>query len=106
MKTKYIIKTSGKIIERQYSYIPGRYIFAVVITLLEVLAIIGIVGALCYFVPYFYLVAFATEIGCVISIIASNDNPGYKIPWLKQVLKSMNTKTDMLETAVGKVYRK
>lgn len=86
MKGKYKIKTGGKTIERQFSYIPVRYILAVLITLFEVLAIIGIVVALCYFVPYFYLLAFATEIGCVIAIIASNDNPEYKIPWLLVVL--------------------
>ena len=86
MKTKYTIKAGGKTIERQYSYIPARYIFAVLITLFEVLAIIDVVGALCYFVPYFYLAAFATEIVCVIKIITSNDNPEYKIPWLLFVL--------------------
>jgi len=86
MKTKYTIKANGRIIERQYSYIPVRYILAVLITIFEVLAIIGIVGALCYFVPYFYLAALATEISCVIAIIASNDNPEYKIPWLLFVL--------------------
>ena len=86
MKTKYTIQASGKIIERQYSYIPVRYILAVLITISEVLAIIGIVGALCYFVPYFYLAALATEIACVIEIIVSNDNPEYKIPWLLFVL--------------------
>lgn len=86
MKTKYTIKANDKIIERQYSYIPVRYIIAVLITIVEVLMIIGIVGTLCYFVPYFYLAALATEIACVISIIASNDNPEYKIPWLLFVL--------------------
>ena len=86
MKTKYTIKANGKIVERQYSYIPVRYILAVLITIFEVLAIIGIVGALCYFVPYFYLAALATEVACVIAIIASNDNPEYKIPWLLFVL--------------------
>ena len=86
MKRRYTINANGKIIERQYSYIPVRYILAVLITIFEVLAIIGIVGALCYFVPYFYLAALATEISCVIAIIASNDNPEYKIPWLLFVL--------------------
>ena len=86
MKTKHTIKANGKIVERQYSYIPVRYILAVLITIFEVLAIIGIVGALCYFVPYFYLAALATEITCVIAIIVSNDNPEYKIPWLLFVL--------------------
>ena len=86
MKIKYKIKSNGKIVERQYSYIPVRYICAIMITILEVIMIIGIVCALCYFVRYFYLVALATEIGCVIAIIASNDNPEYKIPWLLFVL--------------------
>lgn len=86
VKTKYTIKTGGKVIERQYSYIPVRYILAVLITLFEVLAIIGVMVALCYFVPYFYLAAFMTEVVCVVKIIASNDNPEYKIPWLLFVL--------------------
>ena len=79
-------KAGKKIIEQEISYIPVRYIFAVLITLFEVLAMIGAVVALCIFVPYFYLFAWATEIACVIAIIASNDNPEYKIPWLLFVL--------------------
>lgn len=86
MKRKYTVKTGNKTIERQYSYIPVRYILSVMITLFEVLAIIGIMFALCYYVPYFYLAALATEIACIITIIASNDNPEYKIPWLLFVL--------------------
>ncbi|MBO5035473.1 MAG: PLDc N-terminal domain-containing protein [Clostridia bacterium] len=42
--------------------------------------------ALCYYVPYFYLAVWATEIFCVIRIIASDDNPDYKVPWLLFVL--------------------
>lgn len=86
MKKKYSLHTGTKVIEREYNYIPVRYIIAVAITLFEVLAIIGIVVALCYFVPYFYLAALATEIFCVVKIIASNDNPEYKVPWLLVVL--------------------
>ena len=86
MKRKYKIKAGNRIIERQYSYIPVRYILAALITLFEVLAIIGVMVALCYYVPYFYLAAFATEVFCVIKIIVSNDNPEYKIPWLLFVL--------------------
>lgn len=86
MKRKYTIKTNDKIIERQYTYIPFRYILAVFITIFEVVAIIGIVVALCYFVPYFYLLALATQVVCVIKIIVSHDNPEYKIPWLLFVL--------------------
>lgn len=86
MKRKYSIKIKEKTIEREYSYIPIRYIIAAIITISNVLAIVAIVVALCYFVPYFYLAAFATEVFCVIKIIASNDNPEYKIPWLLFVL--------------------
>ena len=86
MKRKYTVKTHNKTIEREYSYIPVRYILAAFLMLFEVLAILCIVVALCYFVPYFYLAAWATQIACVINIIASNDNPEYKVPWLLFVL--------------------
>ncbi|MBQ7339527.1 MAG: cardiolipin synthase [Clostridia bacterium] len=86
MKKKYKIVTSGKVVEREYTYIPGRYILAVLITIFEILAIIGVVVALCYFVPYFYILAFATEVACVLKIVSSDDNPDYKVPWLLFVL--------------------
>ena len=86
MKRKYSYFDGKKQTEREYSYIPFRYIAAVLITLFEVLAVIGIVIACCYYVPYFYLTAWATEIFCVIRIIASDDNPDYKVPWLLFVL--------------------
>jgi cardiolipin synthase len=86
MKRKYSYFDGKKQTEREYSYIPFRYIAAVLITLFEVLAVIGIVIACCYYVPYFYLAAWATEIFCVIRIIASDDNPDYKVPWLLFVL--------------------
>ena len=86
MKRKYKISTGKETIEREYNYIPVRYIIAVLITLFEILAIIGIVVACCYYIPYFYIAAFVTEIFCVIKIIASDDNPDYKVPWLLFVL--------------------
>lgn len=86
MKRKYKVRTSKETIEREYSYIPVRYIIAVLITLLEILAIIGIVVACCYYIPYFYVAAFITEVFCVIKIVASDDNPDYKVPWLLFVL--------------------
>lgn len=86
MKKKYKVSTGKDVIEREYNYIPVRYIIAVLITLLEICAIIGIVVACCYYVPYFYIAAFLTEIFCVIKIIASDDNPDYKVPWLLCVL--------------------
>lgn len=86
MKRKYSYFDGKNQQEREYSYIPVRYILAVFITLFNVMAVIGIVVALCYWVPYFYLAAWATEIFCVIRIIASDDNPDYKVPWLLFVL--------------------
>ena len=86
MKRKYKVKTATKTIEREYNYIPVRYIVAVLITLFEILAIIGIVVACCYYIPYFYIAAWITEIFCVIKIIASDNNPDYKVPWLLFVL--------------------
>ena len=86
MKRKYTVRTGKETIEREYNYIPVRYIFAVLITLFEILAIIGIVIACCYYIPYFYIAAWLTEIFCVINIIASDDNPDYKVPWLLFIL--------------------
>ena len=86
MKKKYSVRQGNKTIEREYNYIPVRYIFAALITLIEVLLVIGIVVACCYFVPYFYIAAWLTEFFCVIKIIASDDNPDYKVPWLLFVL--------------------
>lgn len=86
MKKKYKLRTGKETIEREYNYIPIRYIIAVLITLFEILAIIGIVVACCYYIPYFYIAAFITEIFCIIKIIASDDNPDYKVPWLLFVL--------------------
>ena len=86
MKKTISYEVNEKTIHREINYIPVRYILAVLITLFEVLAVIGIVVALCYYVPYFYLAAWATEIFCVIRIIASDDNPDYKVPWLLFVI--------------------
>jgi cardiolipin synthase len=86
MKRKYQIKAGSKTVEREYNYIPVRYIIAVMITVLEIAAIIGAVIALCMFVPYFYILCYVTAFGCVIKIIASDDNPDYKVPWVLFVL--------------------
>ncbi|MBQ8041355.1 MAG: PLDc_N domain-containing protein [Lachnospiraceae bacterium] len=86
MKKTIQYDVNEKTVEKEVNYIPVRYILAILITLFEVLAVIGIVVALCYYVPYFYLAAYATEIFCIVRIIASDDNPDYKGPWLLFVL--------------------
>ena len=86
MKKTITYDVNHQKVQREINYIPVRYIIAVLISVFEVLAILGILAALCYHVPYFYLAAWATEIFCVIRIIASDDNPDYKVPWLLFVL--------------------
>ncbi len=81
---RYHVK--DKEVEREYNYIPFRYILAMLITVLEVGTIIGIVIALSYYVSWFYILCFVTEGACVIKIIASDDNPDYKVPWLLFVI--------------------
>ena len=53
MKKTYKVHTGKEMVEREYNYIPFRYITAIFITILEVLAVIGIVIACCYYIPYF-----------------------------------------------------
>ncbi len=86
MKKKYKIHTGREVIEREYSYIPIRYIIAVLIAVMQIVAIISIVFALCYYVPYFYSLCIITSAACIIRIAASDDNPDYKIPWLIVVI--------------------
>ncbi len=86
MKKKYKVRMATKTVVREYNYIPLRYILAISIALLEILAIIGIVVACCYYVPYFYIFAMLTQFFCVLNIISSDDNPDYKVPWLLFVL--------------------
>ena len=82
MKKRYKVITGKGIIEREYTHIPLRYIIAVLLGALEVSAIIGVVVALCYYLPYLYSLCILMSAACIIKIIASDDNPDYKIPWL------------------------
>ncbi|MBR7111205.1 MAG: cardiolipin synthase [Clostridia bacterium] len=86
MKKTYSYKLGAKTIERQYSYIPFRYIRAFMLSALMTLSIIAVVIAMCYYVPYFYACAMITQFFCVLKIISSDDNPDYKVPWLLFVL--------------------
>ena len=85
-KTIRVTNARGQYVDKQINYIPVRYIIAAMLTVASILAIIGIVVALCYFVPYFYIAAYLTSIGCLIKLISSDDNPDYKVPWIVFVL--------------------
>ena len=87
MKKKIRIRYDrGRTEEREVNYIPIRYILAILLLVLETAAIIAILVVLGMYVPYFYLAMWATEIACVINIIASDEKPDYKVPWLLIVL--------------------
>lgn len=86
MKRHYKIVTGKGIVEKEYVHIPIRYLIAVIIAVIEILVIIGIVLVLCYYLPIFYALCIATSVVCVINIIASDDNPDYKAPWLIAVM--------------------
>ena len=86
MKVRFRYRSRGHTVERTVCNIPLRYVLALTLTIVGIAAVIGIVVALCIWVPYFYALAWITEIVCVIRIIASDDNPDYKVPWLLFVL--------------------
>ena len=86
MKGTYRYFDGKKEVEREYSYIPFRYIIAALITLLEVVAVISIVMLMCVYVPYFYILCYITSFACIVKIVASDDNPDYKVPWILLVL--------------------
>lgn len=75
-----------KVTEKEIQHIPVRFIFAMLLILLETAAVIAIVVLCALYIPYFYLAMWATEIFCVLKIINSEENPDYKIPWLLFVL--------------------
>ncbi len=82
MKKNIKIYEKGKLVDKEINYIPTRYIIAILITILEVLSIIGVVIALAIFVPYFYAALVVTQIGVIVAIMVSNNNPDYKLVWL------------------------
>lgn len=86
MKKKIKYYVNRKLVEKVYVNIPVRYILAILLSVAEILAIIGMVVFLCYRIPLFYLVAVIAQAYCVVRIIASDDNPDYKVPWLLLVL--------------------
>lgn len=80
------MKKKIKMTSQEIEYIPIRYIIAIIITVLEILMIIGIVTSLAYYIPYFYLAIYITVIGVIVSIVGSHDNPDYKVPWILVIL--------------------
>lgn len=86
MKKSIKVYENGRYVQKEINYIPVRYILAILITLFEIVSVIAVMFLLAIYVPYFYIAIFVTVIVVVISIVASNDNPDYKVPWLLFVI--------------------
>lgn len=86
MKKKIVIYDQNGAKEQEVNYIPVRFIIAILLIVLETLAVLTITILCAIYIPYFYLAMYATEIFCVLKIINSQENPDYKIPWLLFVL--------------------
>ena len=82
MKRKFTYRVKDKIIEKEINHIPLRYILSILLSAIEVVLTIGIVVVLCIYVKWFYVAVGITQLVCIVIIVASEDNPDYKIPWL------------------------
>lgn len=82
MKKKIVITENNRRVEREVNYIPFRYIVAIMLVVIETLAVIAVLVLLTIYVPYFYIAVVITQFVVTISIINRNDNPDYKLPWL------------------------
>ena len=82
MKKNIKVYQNGEYVDKEINYIPTRYIFAILLTILEVFAIIGVMVVLAMFVPYFYIAIMITQVVVMIAIVVSNNNPDYKLIWL------------------------
>lgn len=86
MKKKIVIYDKDGAKEQEVNYIPIRFVLAILLIILETVAVLAITILCAIHIPYFYLAMYATEIFCVLKIINSQENPDYKIPWLLFVL--------------------
>ena len=82
MRKQYKIFTGKGVVEKEFNYIPVRYLIAVLMAVIEIALIIGIVLLLCYYVPLFFALCVISCTICIVKIISSDDNPDYKVPWL------------------------
>lgn len=86
MKKKLRYYVNGKLVEKDVNYIPVRFIIAVLLAVMATMSVMAIVVLMCLYIPLFYLLMWITEIGCIIQIASSNENPDYKVPWLLVVM--------------------
>lgn len=87
MKKKItVINAHQEKVEKEVTYIPARYIFAMMLVLIETLGVIAVVSLITVYLPYFIIAVVLTQVVVAVAIINRNDNPDYKLPWLFFVL--------------------
>ncbi|MBQ9791329.1 MAG: PLDc N-terminal domain-containing protein, partial [Clostridia bacterium] len=86
MKKTIRVHNGKEYVDKEISYIPVRYIIAIMLAVLEIVAVIATMFLCAIYIPYFYIAIFITEVGVVLQIIGSNMNPDHKIPWLLFVI--------------------
>lgn len=86
MKKTIVIHDKNGEQEKEVNYIPFRFILAIFLIVLETAGVLAATILCAAYIPYFYLAIYVTEIACVLTIINSQENPDYKIPWLLFVL--------------------
>ena len=85
-KTIKIKNLRRKEVSKTLIYIPMRYVFASLLTALEVIFMIAIVVFLTIKIPYFWIAILITQIATIASVIVRDDNPDYKVPWLVLII--------------------
>ncbi len=71
---------------KYYGYMPMRFVFNMLLLLVEVALVIGLVVLIAIRSRYTLIAEVATQLAVAIAIVAGNDNPDYKTPWLLFVL--------------------
>ncbi|MCH4168884.1 MAG: cardiolipin synthase [Streptococcaceae bacterium] len=66
--------------------IPTRFVLAISVTFIQTATIIAMVLLLKIYVPYFDIAIILTQIFVLGSIVSSDENPDFKIPWILVVL--------------------
>lgn len=86
MKKNIKVYDKGKYVDKEINYIPVRYIISILLAIFEIASIIAILVFLTLLIPYFYIAIYITVIVIIIMIIAKDENPDYKIPWILTVI--------------------
>lgn len=85
-KEKNSQKNKRRLPEVTLKFLPFRYVFAFIVTVLKFLIVTGAVVWLSISVKYFYFLVLFAQFVCTVKIISSDTNPDYKVPWLLFVL--------------------